>query len=121
MTDRTTSDSFRPPDATTVRILGRLMEASFPGRDELAQQAKLMLVRPADDEGCLLFATPPAPAAQVVHPVPVEAEAEDLDGVTYHVLLFVVDGYMKELEMWREDGRSLQAPIDPEALRVWSW
>jgi hypothetical protein len=55
-----------------------------------------------------------------VRTVPVEAEAEDLDGVTYHVLPFVDDGYMQELEMWREDLGPLLAPVDPEALRVWS-
>lgn len=120
MTDRSISEGMTPPDATTVRILGRLLDASLPGRDEPAEQAKVVLVRPADADGCLLLATPSAPRADVVRTVPVEAEAEDLDGVTYHVLLFVDDGYMQELEMWREDLGPLLAPVDPEALRVWS-
>jgi hypothetical protein len=34
--------------------------------------------------------------------VPVEADLEDDDGVTIHVL-HVLDGYLNELEVYRED------------------
>jgi hypothetical protein len=44
--------------------------------------------------------------------------AEDEDGTTFHVLLHVVDGYIDELERYREDGRPIQGPIRPEALRL---
>jgi hypothetical protein len=44
--------------------------------------------------------------------------AEDEDGTTFHVLLHVVDGYIDELERYREDGRPIKGPIRPEALRL---
>ena len=75
-------------------------------------------VRPCDDDGCLEFEHSDAPPAPVVRRVPVEAAAEDEDGTTFHVLLHVVDGHIDELERFREDGRPIQGPIRPEALRL---
>jgi hypothetical protein len=55
----------------------------------------------------------------VVHRrVPIEAVADDIDGMTIHVLLHVVDGYIDGLELYREDGLALLAPVRPGALRI---
>ena len=58
------------------------------------------------------------PLTAVVQRVPVEAEAEDIDGVTVHVLLHVIDGYIDELEIYRDDSAPLRGTIRPEALSI---
>jgi hypothetical protein len=50
--------------------------------------------------------------------VPVEAELEDEDGVPVHVLLHVLDGYLNELEIYREDSAPVRRAIRPEELRI---
>jgi hypothetical protein len=44
--------------------------------------------------------------------VPVEAAAPDVDGVSVHVLLHVVDERLAELELYREDlGTVIEFPM----------
>jgi hypothetical protein len=50
--------------------------------------------------------------------VPVEAELVDEDGVIVHVLLHVVDGFLNELEVYREDSAPVRRVIRPEELRL---
>ena len=47
-----------------------------------------------------------------------EAETEDGDGMTIHLLLHVIDGSLNELEIYREDSTSLKRSIDPSSVRV---
>jgi hypothetical protein len=56
--------------------------------------------------------------AEVVRRIPVEAEFDDQDGVGVHVLLHVLDGYLNELEIYREDSSPLQREPDPEDFRL---
>jgi hypothetical protein len=76
-------------------------------------------VRVIDADGSLeLSIVGTAPRANVERRIPVEAEAEDVDGMTFHVLLHVVDGLVNELEIYRNDSEPMQGPIRAEALRV---
>ncbi len=43
--------------------------------------------------------------------------ASERDGVTVHVLLHIVDGLMKELEVYREDSAPV-SNLEPRRLRV---
>ena len=107
----------RPLAAGERAVLDKLLSESFPGRDALAEQARDVRVRSIDADGSLaLMPDPGVCPADVVRRIPVEAEAEDLDGVAIHVLLHVVDGYMKELEVYREDSSRVVRPITPDAL-----
>lgn len=58
------------------------------------------------------------PPAKVIRRIPVEAEAEDSDGATIHLLLHVVDGYMKELELYRDGVGAVKRLPAAEDLRV---
>lgn len=58
------------------------------------------------------------PPACVVRRIPVEAEADDNDGATIHLLLHVVDGFIKELELFRDGTGSVQRMPKPQDLRV---
>jgi hypothetical protein len=48
----------------------------------------------------------------------VEAELEDIDGMAIHLLLYVIDGHLDELEIYRDDSRPIQREILPGALRL---
>ena len=100
-------------------VLAKLLTAEFPGRQEIARQVATAQARPLDDHGCLEFRTGTGvPRADVIQKVPVEAEIPDADGMTIHILLHVVDGYIDELEFYRNDSGQLQRPIQPNALQV---
>ena len=100
-------------------VLKRLLSADFPGRADLSGQIAGALVQPLDPEGS--FSIRPAPGsrkAEVLRRVPVEAEYDDADGVTVHVLLHVLDGYLNELEIYREDSGPLRATVMPDEFRL---
>jgi hypothetical protein len=100
-------------------LISALLAADFPGREALSEQLGSVAVRPLDENGSLELSTAAgAPRAEVVRRVPVEAELEDRDGVTVHVLLHVVDGLLKELEVYREDSGPLQRRLEPDELRL---
>jgi uncharacterized protein DUF6984 len=89
---------FRKPTQAEQALLQRLLEAEFPGKEQLAQMVQVMLVRPIDKAGSLELRTQANTRATVVKRIPVEAEAKDKDGITIHLLLHVVDGRPTE---WR--------------------
>ena len=111
-------DGFAPLEEDSVGILRALVAASFPGRDEIVVQLSVARSRRIDDHGCLALSASGAPRAPVLRRVPIEAVADDIDGMTIHVLLHVVDGYIDELELYREDGQTLLSPVRPDALRI---
>ena len=96
--------SFRELTAWERQILDRLVQANFPGRDEVAEQMKNCLVRTLDEHGCLEFDIRTDLKVPIVRGIPVEAEGRDDDGVQICVLLHVVDGKVKELEIFKVDG-----------------
>ena len=111
-------DDYSPLDAGAARILAALLAEPFPGRDDVARQVAVAKGRVIDDHGCLALSVSDAPPAEVIRRIPIEAEVEDLDGATVHVLLHVVDGYLNTLEIYREDGGPILAPIRAENLRI---
>lgn len=109
---------FRPLHPSERELLAALLAQPFPGNEALAVQIAQATARPIDGDGSLELSVGGAPAAAVTRRIPVEAEAEDRDGVTIHVLLHVVDGYAIELEVFREDSAPVEGPIGPERLRI---
>jgi hypothetical protein len=61
------------------------------------------------DTRTLVFHIADVQRAKTRHRIPVEAQAVDADGVPIDVLLHVVDGVIKELEIYRVDGCPIQA------------
>lgn len=85
------------------------------------EQVKLAKVRATCTCGCpsILFTVPPSAAqAKVLQRVPVEAEAKDADGVGIHFLLHVVDGRLREIEIFLEDSEPVQKMPGVESLSV---
>ena len=88
--------------------LRRLVAVNFHGSAEVWRQLQECAVREIDENGSLEIAVPPkSPRALVSSRVPAEGEYQDSDCVTVHVLLHVVEGVVKELEFYKEDGTTV--------------
>ena len=103
-----TEKEFREPTQAERQVLQWLLEANFPGRDELAPLLLNILVRTVDDDGSLELKSQIDGKASIVKRIPVGAEAKDEDGVVIHMLLHVVEGRPVELEFFREDTASVK-------------
>ncbi len=109
---------FRKPTKEEQTLLQRLLEAEFPGKEQLAPMVRDMLVRPIDEAGSLELRTQANTRATVIKRIPVEAEAKDKDGVTIHVLLHVVDGRPIELEIFKDDSSRIKHMPLPSAFEL---
>src|SRR5579884_3568998 len=119
-----TSDVIPPRQLTPKErgILEFLLSRPFPGRDQLWRQ--LLTARVSGDCGCrslrLSVDRRVTERAQVKRRIPIEAEGVDADGMKIHFLLHVVDGYMLELEIFREDSKPIiELPV-ASALELFS-
>jgi hypothetical protein len=95
-----------------------LLEAEFPGKEELGALLRLVLVKTIDEDGGLELQSQIGGKAHVVKRVPVEAEGEDEDGEVIHMLLHVVDGRPVELEFFRDDGGTVRKTPCASAFEV---
>lgn len=103
------TNAFRSLSSGEESIIRKLLEQPFAGRDELLVQLGNCQVKTIDNDGGLQIQVGGnAVQADTVARVPVEAEARDADGATLHLLLHVVDGHLNELEIYREDGGTVQ-------------
>lgn len=109
---------FRKPTDEERLLLGRLLEAEFPGRDELAPMVRNLLARTIDEHGGLELRNEVCGEAPVVERIPVEAEAKDDDGFRIHTLLHVVGGRPIELEIYKDDGFNREGNAACIRLRV---
>jgi len=102
-------------------VMQRLLAADFPGREELAKQLAECRVRIIDDECSLEFELGAgAKPAMVRQRIPVEAEAVDEDGICVHILLHVVKGFAKELEVYKDNGSPIKQMPSASDLKVLS-
>jgi hypothetical protein len=109
---------FRAPSEAERRLVSALLEAEFQGRTALVRQLADAKVRTLDQDGSFELLVEGAGPAEVTRRTPVEAEVDDLDGTTVRVLLHVADGFLAELEIFREDSQPLQREINPRGLRT---
>ena len=113
-------DAYRRLTSAERLLLGRMLRQPFAGSEALARQAfhDETRVRRLDDDGSIEFLVPPtAPAGEVEDRVPVEARAVDAGGAVVRALLHVQGGVIKELELYREDGETLEE-VPPITLWV---
>lgn len=85
-----------------------LTSADFLGRAEVMAQLKLCHVRAIDNEGSLEIRTSCAQHALVRYRVCIELYGPDLDGTQISVILHVVDGFCREIEIYKLDGSPIQ-------------
>lgn len=111
-------EEFGVPSSGQMGIIGKLLGATFPGSEVLLDQARTLRVRSIDNDGSFKLLVARGKPAEVVRRIPVEAEMTDVDGVQIHVLLHVVEGYLDELEVYRDDSERPMADVHADALRV---
>lgn len=110
---------FREPSATETNVMQRLLAADFPGKRDIAEQLAGCRVRIIDDEGSLeLELRDVAKPAPVGKRIPVEADAIDEDGIHVHFLLHVVNGFAKELEIYKDDRSPIRRMPRPDELEI---
>jgi len=99
-------------------VITKLLEQDFPGNESLLEQVNNSLVTVIDENGSLKFEVKIASKANVEKRIPVEAELTDVDGMTAHFLLHVVDGKLFELEIYKDDSSRLLHWPEPKELHV---
>jgi hypothetical protein len=110
---------FREPSSEERLLFQRLLEADFPGKREVADQLKSCRVRIVDPEGSLeLDPGVDSDRVPVDKRIPVEAEGADEDGVFVHILLHVVNGTVKELEIYKDDSSPIRKMPRPGDLNL---
>ena len=88
--------SFRPLRPDEKRILDKLLETDFPGRDAVRAQIENCAVEEwADGSRSLKFRTQSGQIAQVLDRVPVEGYIDPKDGGPCEILIHVVGGKIK--------------------------
>lgn len=95
-----------------------LMERPFAGCEELLAQLDEVAAKPIDEDGSVSLQCSCPVKASVVARIPVEGEAQDRDGMKIHYLLHVVDGWMNELEVYKDDSSRVLRQAEPEDLKV---
>jgi hypothetical protein len=109
--------SDRPLTSSERELIDRLLEPDFPGRDQLREQ--LTTARAVEiEDGGLSFICDTTVRAPVKSRVPTEGEYQDADGVTVHLLLHVVDGILRELEIFKDDSSPVVNKPVPSTIDV---
>lgn len=103
------------------QIIDLLLKEEFPGSKQLKYQsehAKVIEECTSCSSIAIAVDTFKYPPAQVVVRVPIEATGNDADGSTFHILLHVVNGYLDEMEIFREDLKPLIGQVNAENLEI---
>jgi len=112
------SINYREMTPDERRLLEHLLNVDFPGRGAIWEQISNSLVTEIDENGSLEFKSKIGVKANVNKRIPVEAEFEDTDGVKVHLLLHVVNGVVKELEIYKDDGSPINKKPETENITI---
>jgi hypothetical protein len=104
-------ERLREMNASERAVIRCLLSVDFKGRDNIRKQLGTALVRQIDQDGSLEFRIVDPVRADVCARVPVEGWYDDVNGLQVQVLLHVVDGIVKELEIYRVDGGNIELKL----------
>lgn len=117
----------RPLQDDQRRLLDFLLIRDFPGRAELAEQAKSVLTAGSSCScGCPSFSLvadrslPPAAIAYGDRMVS-DAHGPDPGGNEVGVLLFTDEGYLSEVEIYSVEGDGFGGLPSPDSLKLSEW
>jgi hypothetical protein len=117
--------SYRALSSWEKGLIQRLLSSPFPGRDELLNQVEKMVASPMHEDGTpldennSLYLKSSSPVKAFVRTrVPTEGEAIDIDGVTIHYLLHVVEGRIDQLEIFKDDLSKVSRQPEPEDIKI---
>src|SRR5262245_36917705 len=97
-----TIEHFRELNGRERVLVSHLTQADFIGVERIREQLRACLARTLDAAGSFDLRVRNALPARVFFRVPVELEAKDSDGVAIHVLLHVVDGIARQVEIYKD-------------------
>jgi hypothetical protein len=109
---------FRQPTDVERALILRLLEPAYPGRDEIRTMLQHVEVRSIDEQGSLKLRPEVPGRVSGVKTIPVEAEANDTDGVIIHVLLHMVHGRPDELEVYKDDSSPIRHMPPPAEFNL---
>jgi hypothetical protein len=117
------SGAWRPISDREKQVVSVLLSQDFPGNEALRSQLETASVSVIDAEGSLRFRVSGTPAT-VESRVPTEGYYFDRganERPAINVLLHVLGGMLHELEIYKDDGSSIETSIgevDPDSLRL---
>jgi hypothetical protein len=102
-------------------ILRKLLRHDFIGASQLRRQIDGILVSDIPGESSLVLfpRVESGSSASVEYQQPVEGKGLDSDGVPIHFVVHVVNGWLSELEIFREDSKPLIRWPDAESIQVY--
>ena len=101
---------FRPLTENEKKLLEKMLDDAFPGRDELRRQLDSVTAKRVNENGSLELKVGSGPVANGPRTVPTEAWCPDTDGMMIWLLLHVVEGKLFALEIYKEDGSRIMRP-----------
>ena len=93
---------FRQLDTRERGLLEKLLEAEFPGRDELRSQLGSVTAKQVLENGTLSLRCDSGLPSPSEYGRVIEGWCKDADGETIAVLLFTKDGFMNMLEIVKD-------------------
>lgn len=109
---------FRPLTENEKKLLERMLDDAFPGRDELRRQLDSATAKRVNENGSLDLKVGSGPVAKVLRRVPTEAWCPDTDGMMIRLLLHVVEGKLFGLEIYKDDGSRIMRPPTASSLTL---
>jgi len=97
-----TAGGFRELTGRERGLVEQLTQPDFIGAAQLREQLEACEARTVDPEGSFELRVKNQSPARVFYRVPVELEARDRDGTPIHVLLHVVDGIARQIEVYKD-------------------
>ncbi|WP_414450020.1 hypothetical protein AB4851_30125 [Burkholderia sp. 22PA0099] len=114
---------FRSPQDFEVILLKAMIEKISSGKSALDMQINSCQVRSLDDMGSLEIRTNIASTYGAYTGPLVTAQQEDVDTISgcgpyINVLLFLKDGKLEQLEVYKDDGSPPQRKIQADSLSI---
>jgi hypothetical protein len=112
---------YRPLTDLEKAILGKLLSVHLPGVEILREQIGRAKARTLDEYGSIGLKVEPSTRACFRDGPLVSATQSDRNTVAgygpfINVLLFVKDGLLTELQIYKDDAREIINTVDPEAF-----
>jgi hypothetical protein len=104
-----TAGDFRELTGRERGLVKQLTQPDFIGAARIREQLEACEARTVDPEGSFELRVKNKAPARVFYRVPVELEARDQDGTPIHVLLHVIDGIVKQIEVYKDRSAPITA------------
>jgi len=117
------NDLYRDLNEQERKILLKMASAEVINREILIAQIDVARVNGLDRVGSLKFKLTQCPQYFNTNGPMITAQQEDVDTVAgfgpyINVLLFLKDGYIDELEVYKDDGSEIVSQLDPEKFTL---